>query len=114
MEQPVARNDTDSGYFQRHQGGRLRMPHLRSKKPKATSEKASPGPSVKLRKRRLTEANLAPEQAKQSVFAIGDPVSHPQFGDGSVTAVDDGTLTIAFVDHQVRNILDYYVKRQKS
>jgi hypothetical protein len=90
------------------------MSHLRSKKPKATSEKASPGPSVKLRKRRLPEASPAPEQTKQSIFAIGDPVSHPQFGDGSVTAVDRGTLTIAFVDHQVRQILDYYVKRQKK
>jgi hypothetical protein len=57
------------------------MPHPRSKKPKATAEKASPGPPVKLRKRRLPEASLAPEQAKQSIFAIGDPVSHPQFGD---------------------------------
>ena len=90
------------------------MPHPRSKKPKATAEKASPSPSAKLRKRRLPEASLAPEQAKQSIFAIGDPVSHPQFGDGSVTAIDDGTLTIAFVDHQVRHILDYYVKRQKK
>jgi hypothetical protein len=88
------------------------MPHLRSKKPKATSEKASPGPSVKLRKRRLPEASLAP--AKQSIFAIGDPVSHPQFGDGSVTAIDGDTLTIAFADHQVRQILDYYVKRHKK
>ena len=90
------------------------MPHPRSKKPKATADKASPGPSVKLRKRRLPEASRAPEQAKQSIFAIGDPVSHPQFGDGSVTAIDGGTLTIAFVDHQVRQILDYYVKRQKK
>jgi hypothetical protein len=90
------------------------MPHPRSKKPKATDEKASPGPSDKLRKRRLPEASLAPEQAKQSIFAIGDRVSHPQFGDGSVTAIDGGTLTIAFVDHQVRQILDYYVKRQKK
>jgi len=90
------------------------MTHPRSKKPKATSEKASPGPSVKLRRRRLPEASLAPEQAKQSIFAIGDPVSHPQFGNGSVTAIDGGTLTIAFVDHQVRNILDHYVKRPKK
>jgi hypothetical protein len=41
-------------------------------------------------------------------------VSHPQFGDGSVTAIDVGTLTVAFVDHQVKQILDYYVKRQKK
>jgi len=90
------------------------MPHPRSKKPKATADKASPGPSVKLRKGRLPEASCAPEQAKQSIFAIGDPVSHPHFGDGSVTAIDSGTLTIAFADHQMRQILDYYVKRHKK
>ena len=92
----------------------MRMPHPRSKKPKATADKASPGPSVKLRTRRLPEASLAPQQAKQSIFAIGDPVSHPHFGDGSVTAIDGVTLTIAFVDRQARQILDYYVKRQKK
>jgi hypothetical protein len=87
------------------------MPHPRSKKPKASAGSASSEPSAKLRK---TEAILAPEQARQSIFAIGDPVSHPQFGDGSVTAIDDGTLTIAFADDHVRQILDYYVKRQKK
>jgi hypothetical protein len=55
------------------------MPHLRSMKPKATSAKGSPVPSAKVRKRRVPEAILAPEQAKQFIFAIGDPVSHPQF-----------------------------------
>ena len=90
------------------------MPHPRSKKPKATADKAPRGPSVKLGKRRLPEGSLAPSQAKQSIFAIGDPVSHPQFGDGSVTAIDGGTLTIAFADHQMRQILDYYVKRHKK
>ena len=90
------------------------MPHPRSKKPKATADKASPGSSVKLRKRWIPEASLAPQQAKQSIFAIGDPVSHPQFGDGSVTAIAGGTLTIAFVDHQVRQILDCYVKRHRN
>jgi hypothetical protein len=74
------------------------MPHPRSKKPKATSDKASRGPSVKLRKGRLPKAGCAPAQAKQSIFAIGELVSHPHFGDGRVTAIDGGTLTIAFVD----------------
>ena len=92
----------------------MRMPHPRSKKPKASAGRPSSEPSAKLRRRRLPEASLAPEQAKQSIFAIGDPVSHPQFGNGSVTAIDGGTLTIAFVDHHVRNILDYYVKRPKK
>ena len=86
------------------------MPHPRSKKPKVSAGRASSEPSAKLRK---TEAILVPQQAKQSIFAIGDP-HHAQFGDGSVTAIDDGTLTIAFADHQVRHILDYYVKRQKK
>jgi hypothetical protein len=90
------------------------MPHPRSKKPKAIADKASPDPSVKLRKRRLPEASLTSQLVKQSIFAIGEPVSHPQFGDGSVTAIDGGKLTIAFVDHQVRQILDYYVKRPKK
>ena len=90
----------------------MRMPHPRSKKAKVAADKASPGPSVKLG--RLPKASLAPQQAKQSIFAIGDPVSHPHFGDGSVTAIDGGTLTIAFVDQQVRQILDYYVKRQRK
>ena len=45
---------------------------------------------------------------------IGDFVSHRQFGDGRVTAIDGGTLTITFVDQQVRQILDYYVKRRKG
>jgi hypothetical protein len=89
------------------------MPHPQSRKTKASAGRASSDPSARLRKRRLPEASLAPEQAKSSTFAIGDLVSHPQFGDGSVTAINDGKLTIAFVDHQVRNILDYYVKRQK-
>ena len=98
----------------------MRMPHPRSKKPKATAQKASPNPSAKRKKRWLPEAKPQkgkPSSAlfsKQSAFVIGDPVSHPQFGDGTVTAIDGGTLTISFVGHQVRQILDYYVKRRKG
>ena len=96
------------------------MPHPRSKKPKATAQKASPNPSTKHKKRRLPGAKSQkgkPTSAlfsKQSAFVIGDQVSHPQFGDGTVTAIDGGTLTITFVDQQVRQILDCYVKRRKG
>jgi hypothetical protein len=90
------------------------MPHPRSKKLKASAGRASSEPSAKLRKRRLPKASVAREQATHSTFAVGDPVFHPKFGDGSVTAIDDGTLTIAFADHKVSHILDHYVKRQKK
>jgi len=96
------------------------MPHPRSKKPKATAQKASPNPSTKRQKRRLPEARPQKGKptpapfSKQSIFVIGDPVSHRQFGDGRVTAIDGGTLTITCVDQQVRQILDYYVKRRKG
>jgi hypothetical protein len=87
------------------------MPHPRSKKLKARAGRASSEP---LRKRRLAEASVAREQATHPTFAIGHPVSHPKFGDGSVTAIDDGTLTIGFADHKVRHILDHYVQGQKK
>ena len=96
------------------------MPHPRSKKPKATAQKASPNTSTKRKKRRLPEAKPQkgkPTSAlfsKQSSFVIGDFSPHRQFGDGTVTAIDGGTITITFVDQQVRQILDYYVKRRKG
>jgi len=49
-----------------------------------------------------------------SKFTVGDRVSHAMFGDGTVTAVDGNTLTIAFADNVVKQIIDGYVNRQKS
>jgi hypothetical protein len=48
-----------------------------------------------------------------SGFAIDDLVSHPQFGDGTVTAIEKDKLTINFEDGRVKQIIDYYVKRKK-
>jgi len=46
-----------------------------------------------------------------SAFAIGDHISHPQFGEGTVTAIDDAKLTIDFASRGTKQIVDYYVKR---
>ena len=49
-----------------------------------------------------------------SPFAIGDHISHPQFGDGTVTEIDDAKLTINFASRGTKQIIDYYVKRGKE
>ena len=48
-----------------------------------------------------------------SPFAIGDHISHPQFGEGTVTEIDDAKLTINFASRGTKQIIDYYVKRSK-
>ena len=48
-----------------------------------------------------------------SPFSIGDHISHPQFGEGTVTGIDDAKLTIDFATRGTKQIIDYYVKRSK-
>jgi len=48
-----------------------------------------------------------------SPFAIGDHISHPQFGEGTVTEIDDAKLTINFASRGTKQIVDDYVKRSK-
>jgi hypothetical protein len=48
-----------------------------------------------------------------SPFAIGDHISHPQFGEGTVTEIDDAKLTINFTSRGTKQIIDDYVKRSK-
>jgi DNA helicase II / ATP-dependent DNA helicase PcrA len=45
-------------------------------------------------------------------FNVGDHISHPQFGDGVVTGVDGGVLTITFADDSRKKILGSFVKRR--
>jgi hypothetical protein len=45
-------------------------------------------------------------------YAAGERVSHPLFGDGTVTAVDGDKLTIKFQDGRVKQIVDYYAKHR--
>jgi hypothetical protein len=49
-----------------------------------------------------------------SPFAIGDHISHPQFGEGTVAAIDDAKLTINFGSRGTKQIIDYYVKCGKA
>jgi hypothetical protein len=49
-----------------------------------------------------------------SPFSIGDHISHPQFGEGTVTEIDDAKLTIDFASRGTKQIIDHYVKRSKE
>jgi hypothetical protein len=79
-------------------------------------------PPTKARPRRAKTAvtatnEPAPSEAerptvKASDYTVGDFVSHPMFGYGTVTAVDANKLTIEFKDGRVKQIVDYYVKRR--
>jgi hypothetical protein len=59
-------------------------------------------------------APVAAHVAYVSAFAVGDRIAHPQFGDGTVTEIDDAKLTIAFVDRGTKQIIDSFVERHKS
>ena len=49
-----------------------------------------------------------------SPFAIGNHIYHPQFGEGTVTEIDDAKLTIDFASRGTKQIIDYYVKHSKE
>ncbi len=92
----------------------------------AKQEDGSPMPrtktSKKVRTRRqpperqktLPEAEARPIPAKLIAFAVGDRISHPQFGDGMITAIEGPKLSIAFDARGEKQIIDSYVKRLKK
>jgi hypothetical protein len=45
-------------------------------------------------------------------FTVGDHISHPMFGHGTVTAIDQNKLTIEFPESVTRQIIDAYVTRR--
>ncbi len=53
-------------------------------------------------------------QRRFGAFAVGDRVSHPQFGGGTVTAIEGPKLSIAFDTRGEKQIVDSYVKRLKK
>jgi PcrA/UvrD tudor domain len=57
---------------------------------------------------------VAPYIPYLSAFAIGDHVSHLQFGEGTVTEIDGRKLTIDFANRGTKQIVDDYVKRRKE
>jgi hypothetical protein len=49
-----------------------------------------------------------------SAFAIGDHISHPQFGGGTVTQIDAAKLMIKFASCGTKQIIDSYVERRTA
>jgi DNA helicase II / ATP-dependent DNA helicase PcrA len=66
------------------------------------------------RQNTLPEAVAEPSAAKLTGFAVNDRVSHPQFGNGAIIAIEGSTLSIAFDEQGTRRIVDSYVKRLKK
>jgi hypothetical protein len=77
------------------------------------TKKTGRAPQRVQRHRTLPEATAEPAPAKISGFAVGDRVSHPQFGDGVITAIQAHKLTITFDTLGSKQIIDSYVKRHK-
>jgi hypothetical protein len=86
--------------------------------PRTTEEKPLKKPRPKIEKPAATAADeqVHPEKERPSGKAtgsvVGDLVSHPMFGDGTVAAVEADKLTIEFKDGRVKRIVDSYLKRR--
>jgi hypothetical protein len=65
-------------------------------------------------KRTLPEAEAQSRPVAISVFAVGDRVAHPQFGDGIITVIDGPKLSITFDTQGNKQVIDSYLKRQKK
>jgi hypothetical protein len=57
------------------------------------------------------ETEIAPAG---SDYAIGEGITHAQFGDVLVTAIDGEKLTIKFSDGRTKVIVDYYAKHRSE
>ena len=51
--------------------------------------------------------------AYASSYTVGDQISHPMFGDGTVTAINADKLTIEFPDSVTKQIVDGYVNPRR-
>ncbi len=77
-----------------------------------TATKRSPTKPTRPKRMRAVSANVKRPEVDAAGYAVGIKITHPQFGDGTVTAVEVDKLTIKFRDGRVRQILNYYVKRR--
>jgi DNA helicase-2/ATP-dependent DNA helicase PcrA len=75
-------------------------------------KKTTPAHQRPQRPKTLPEAVAQP--AKLTGFAVGDRVSHPQFGDGTIIAIEDHRLSIAFDTLGNKQIIDSFVKPLKT
>ena len=89
---------------------------LATKATKVRGKSASPLKAAQAKKKanaRTPELAAPPSAPSASKYAVGLQVSHPMFGDGTVTAIDADKLTIKFARGVVKEIVDYYVKPRK-
>ena len=88
--------------------------------PKVSSPKKASTLALRLKRtRRLVKpkpqsAAVNPDASYVSAFAIGDHITHAQFGEGTVTEIDDAKLTIKFASRGTKQIIDRYVQRPKG
>lgn len=66
------------------------------------------------RKTAKPKTPAASATAYVSDYTIGDQVSHPMFGNGTVTRIDENKLTIEFSESLTKQIIDGYVKRRHA
>jgi len=90
-----------------------------AKKPrKPPAKRVSAPQNVAAKKTRLkanaTDPSPSGNTPKASEYAVGDHVSHPMFGSGTVTAVDADKLTIEFAKGVTKQIVEYYVRPSKA
>jgi hypothetical protein len=69
--------------------------------PSKTAKRATPNP-----------APAAPAYA--SKYTVGDQISHPMFGNGTVTAIHTNKLTIEFPHSVIKQIVDDFVAHRKQ
>jgi hypothetical protein len=74
--------------------------------PKARPKKAKPVANSPI------EPKSTPSATETTNYSVGDEVTHPMFGDGTVTAVDGNKLTIKFSDGRVKKILESFVEHR--
>jgi hypothetical protein len=83
---------------------------------KPAKPRTSPSKSAVPRKttKAATPPAIPAAAVHASKYAIGDHVSHPMFGHGTVTGIDGNTLTIQFADSGVKEIIEGYISRRKQ
>jgi hypothetical protein len=78
----------------------------------ATAKKPTKARALRASALKSTTAPTATATAYASKYAIGDHISHPMFGDGTVTAIHADKLTIEFPDSVTKQIVDGYVEHR--
>ena len=82
-------------------------PRTKSTSPLSAAASKKTAPKAK------TPEPAAPSAPNAIRYALGDLISHPIFGDGTVAAIDADKLTIEFEGNVMKQIVDYYVKPRK-